>query len=467
MNNRKKILIVLVMSLLCSLIGCGLEVESIVPEATATAAPAETTIPTAEPEVTPEIEPEPTEEPEVEEIVEEVINGEVLLDEDGDGIINYSFHYKGATVYLMFILDPDRVFLGTAVKEPGVMWGSGRALDVLLEDYGAVAGMNAGVFDDPSGSGSGWPPTGITYSQGVCYNSVESGNVAGITKSGELLSGYLSYEACELTEFRDAVSFGPVFVYNGEKIEAQRLESGIGARSAIGQLADGTIVFMVADGRQGYSIGLRLQDVADIMYDMLGCVNAINMDGGNSSCMAFGDALVNNPSNQAGGTRALPTAWLVKPIDSSYVKPEKVAERVILPEKEQRELVPCSEDMYPALMSFADEFTEAYYGFFGTSNADYYYPTLGWYVPEGYELKARMDEALLDRRWVNTYMTVLSNKVFEGAYDNGDGSYTIEYTLDIVEYATYWTYEAPATHLKITVIPNEYGPYGYSAIATE
>ena len=470
MNNRKIILILLVLSMLCSLVGCGLEVESIAPAPTATVAPTEEPMPTAEPEpeeaAEPEQEAEETE-PVVEEIVEEVIDGKVLTDDDGDGIINYSFHYKGATVYAMFILDPNRVFLGTAVKEAGVMWGGGRTLDVLLDDYGAVAGMNAGVFDDPSGAGSGWPPTGITFGSGECYNADESGPVVGFNAAGELFAGYFSFDDCQLTGLRDAVSFGPVFVNQGEKIDPQLLESGLGARSAIGQRDDGTVVFMVADGRQGYSIGLRLQDVADIMYDMFGCVTAANMDGGNSSCMAFGDALVNNPSNQAGGTRSLPTAWLVRPMEKGYVRPENMPESVILPEEEERVLVPCSEDMLPAMMSFADEFTNAYYGFFGTSYADMYYPELGRYVPSGYELKARMDQALQDRNWVNTYRTDLSNKVFEGAYENGDGSYTIEYTLDIVEYATYWTYEAPATHLKITVIPHESGPYGYYAIATE
>lgn len=468
MNNRKIksfVLAVLVLSLVCSLTGCSFEVESIAPAAE-TAAPTEAPAPVtaAQPEPSPTAEPE--EEPVAEEPAEEVIEGELLLDEDGDGIINYSFNYKGAKVYAMFILDPSRVYLGTAVREAGVMWGGGKTLDVFLDEYGAAAGMNAGVFDDQDGAGSGWPPTGITVGQGEYYNTVESGPVAGFNGANQLFAGYYTFDDCNLTGLRDAVSFGPVYVSGGEKIDPNSLESGIGARSCIGQRADGTVVFMVADGRQGYSIGLRLQDVADIMYDKFECVTAVNMDGGNSSCMAFGDALVNNPSNQAGGTRSLPTAWLVKPLESGYKKPESVPERVILPKAEETELQPCGEEMYGAMMSFADEFTEAYYGFFGTPFADMYFPQLCWYVPDGCELRARMQEALMDRKWVNSHQNVLTNKSFDGAYDNGDGSYTIEYTLDIVEYATYWTYEAPQTHLKIIVVPNDAAPYGYYAIAT-
>ncbi len=78
--------------------------------------------------------------------------------------------------------------------------------------------------------------------------------------------------------------------------------SGASARSAIGFRDDGTVIFMVNDGKQsGYSVGLTPQSLAEEML-ALGVDNAIALDGGGSSCLAvrpggetFG--VVNSPSD--------------------------------------------------------------------------------------------------------------------------------------------------------------------------
>ena len=269
---------------------------------------------------------------------------------------------------------------------------------------------------------------------------------------------------------RDAVSFGPVLILDGEKMPPESFESGIGARTAMGQRLDGAIVMLAVDGRQGYSIGLTFPDVVDIMYDKFDCVNAVNMDGGNSTCMAYNGQLVNNSSNQAAGTRNLPDAWLIRKLPANYVKPDTVPDEIRIPfnalgnVKEGQ--IPCDEEMTARLTEFLYGFTNAYYGFFGTSNADYYYPTLLQYVADGSELKGRMDQALLDRIWVNTYNNGLENLVVLGAYDNGDGTYDIDCALDVTEYANYWTYLASDTHLSVTVY-EEPGSYaGFLAVST-
>ena len=54
-------------------------------------------------------------------------------------------------------------------------------------------------------------------------------------------------------------------------------------RSAIGIKNDGTIIFYTIDGRQsGHSFGLRLKTLSKRLKE-LGCVDAINFDGGGSS----------------------------------------------------------------------------------------------------------------------------------------------------------------------------------------
>lgn len=67
---------------------------------------------------------------------------------------------------------------------------------------------------------------------------------------------------------------------------ADGLERGASPRTAVGIKADGNIIFYVIDGRQpGYSYGARKDTVAKRLKE-LGCVNALNLDGGGSTTIA-------------------------------------------------------------------------------------------------------------------------------------------------------------------------------------
>lgn len=96
--------------------------------------------------------------------------------------------------------------------------------------------------------------------------------------------------------------------------------SGVGRdnadpRTAVGFTANNRIILMTVDGR-GTSAGLSLPELAQVMID-LGCVEAMNLDGGGSTQMAAktsgGYALVNTPSE----TRSIPSVLAVVPIDSA------------------------------------------------------------------------------------------------------------------------------------------------------
>jgi exopolysaccharide biosynthesis protein len=68
-------------------------------------------------------------------------------------------------------------------------------------------------------------------------------------------------------------------------------------RSMLGQLGkDGTFVLVVADGRKTNSKGLTAQEEAQVMLE-LGCVNAVNYDGGGSAELIVNDKIVNTPSD--------------------------------------------------------------------------------------------------------------------------------------------------------------------------
>ncbi len=60
---------------------------------------------------------------------------------------------------------------------------------------------------------------------------------------------------------------------------------GTAPRTAVGIKSDSTVVFYTIDGRQsGYSYGIRIETLAKRMQE-LGCVDAINLDGGGSTAI--------------------------------------------------------------------------------------------------------------------------------------------------------------------------------------
>ncbi len=73
-------------------------------------------------------------------------------------------------------------------------------------------------------------------------------------------------------------------------------------RTAAGVSADGrTLILAVVDGRQkGYSVGVTLPELADLMIE-LGAANAVNLDGGGSSSFIYhstdGAEITNRPSD--------------------------------------------------------------------------------------------------------------------------------------------------------------------------
>jgi exopolysaccharide biosynthesis protein len=83
-------------------------------------------------------------------------------------------------------------------------------------------------------------------------------------------------------------------------------------RTAIGWRADGKFLFVTVDGRQPQkSVGMTIAELAALMRE-LGCVEALNLDGGGSTTMVVKNKLVNNPSDPA-GERAVSDALLILP----------------------------------------------------------------------------------------------------------------------------------------------------------
>jgi hypothetical protein len=118
-----------------------------------------------------------------------------------------------------------------------------------------------------------------------------------------------------------AIGGGPTLVKNKQVNitynEEVMFGSGVGSeapdpRTAVGYTAANHVVLFVADGRQTASVGLSLPELAQVMID-LGCVEAMNLDGGGSTQMAVAGSYVDIPSE----SREVPTMLAVVPADSA------------------------------------------------------------------------------------------------------------------------------------------------------
>ena len=102
----------------------------------------------------------------------------------------------------------------------------------------------------------------------------------------------------------DGLGGGPLLVRDGNPVlhanEGFSLSQirGRHPRTAVGQLADGRLIFVVADGRSSVSRGLSTWQLAQQMA-RLGAVTAMALDGGGSSTLAFDGRVLNRPSDGA------------------------------------------------------------------------------------------------------------------------------------------------------------------------
>lgn len=148
-------------------------------------------------------------------------------------------------------------------------------------DTNVVGAINAGGYDMSNGR-----PSGAFIMSGTVINR-PTGTTFWIDKSGaaHITSAQECNDALDSDNVMEAVaSFGDIFE-NGHA-RAGLDNTTRASRTAIGIKADGTVVMLMVDGRQApYSVGMTMAEVGAAM-EALGCVQAINLDGGGSSTFA-------------------------------------------------------------------------------------------------------------------------------------------------------------------------------------
>jgi len=97
----------------------------------------------------------------------------------------------------------------------------------------------------------------------------------------------------------NAFTFGPALVKDGALLTLDGKYGynphGDEPRMAIGQIGPLSYVLVLAEGRSKDSKGVSHEELANFMFD-LGCMQAFNLDGGNSATMVFNGGYYQNKS---------------------------------------------------------------------------------------------------------------------------------------------------------------------------
>ena len=202
-------------------------------------------------------------------------------------------------------------FAGSAWKMPYVIGG-----EVLSPGYGSDKAKD-GVWVPSTPSVVGVDASG----KPAAYWWISSEDYY-YTQPAPFVPGEAKYSAMDKRTFpvpvtawspRYAISAGPMVLYDGKvvvddtvnasgqyvtnyEILASDIFPGAAGnmpdRTAIGFTADGKVVLFICDGRVDESRGASLPELARIMKG-LGCVSAMNLDGGGSTGMMLGDKHLN------------------------------------------------------------------------------------------------------------------------------------------------------------------------------
>jgi Phosphodiester glycosidase/FlgD Ig-like domain len=212
-------------------------------------------------------------------------------------------------------------------KAPGT-----NGISLFTSDWGSTTPRVAGAFAVVLGSfppatpntdlavpvASAGPATSVRVQPGSAV-LVARGNAAAKLQAEALPGSVVTLRLIlqpDWSVVSDAIGGGPVLVRDGVPVYRSNEAFTIaqlaprGPRTAVGQRADGGIVFVTTDGRQpGFSVGMTNFELAQTLV-RYGAVRGMGLDGGGSSTMAFEGTVLNSPSD--GKERAVSTALMLQ-----------------------------------------------------------------------------------------------------------------------------------------------------------
>ena len=208
---------------------------------------------------------------------------------------------EGTKIHVAYIQISDPSQIRTAVGNPEKLGSTrGKEVSTIARANNAVIAINGDNYTDK--------PEKTTFeyrmTQKIRSKSNRTKDILIIDDLGDF---HLFVKSQGIKEFPEqlkkegrylvnAFTFGPAFVKDGELLE---LDDNYGynpggrePRAAIGQLGNLSYVLVIveAKSRSGDS-GFSQGKLAEYMFN-LGCVQAFNLDGGNSAEMVFGDQII-------------------------------------------------------------------------------------------------------------------------------------------------------------------------------
>lgn len=236
----------------------------------------------------------------------------------GNEVSQYNIHSDRYEAYILEIKNP----LTVKATMTDYLGKRGEKTSEMAKKNNAIAAINGGAFIDISSDGTTYAGTGavpggfvisggkvIFPTSGYDENYVE--NVVAFTKDGHLIVGDHTLKELKELNVQEAMCFRkPNIIINGERQVKDKLEEGLNPRTAVGQKEDGTVIFLVIDGRKISMPGASVYDIQEIMMKC-GAINAGALDGGYSSTMYYNGEVINSP-NAWDGERSVATSFYVE-----------------------------------------------------------------------------------------------------------------------------------------------------------
>ena len=168
------------------------------------------------------------------------------------------------------------------------VWGKASVIEqanaaTAKRGYNVVATTNASYYNVSTGQ-----PSGGFVMEGININGDGAGNsypFFAVMKDGTAMIGQKGTFSQYSANIQEAIGGWSMLVWDGKVVEGLNATNKY-PRSTVGLKANGDVVLMLADGNQKpFSAGLTYAEQAQLMLD-LGCVTAIELDGGGSATYA-------------------------------------------------------------------------------------------------------------------------------------------------------------------------------------
>jgi len=181
---------------------------------------------------------------------------------------------------------------------------------LIAESKGAFAAINGSFFDVDSGGSVNYFENNDSLISRTRSSELKWAVPDSLANGAILLNrnNELEIEAANTDQYYEASNreafvmiSGPLLISDSrsQKLPNMRFANKRHPRTCVG-ITKKSIIFMVVDGRSEQAAGMSLIEVQEYMLE-LGCIDAINLDGGGSSSLwTLDKGLINVPSDKTG-----------------------------------------------------------------------------------------------------------------------------------------------------------------------